>query len=208
MRKNVILGAAVVGMLITACLVFCPSKAQSAVETGAKAPNFTLPNSNDEDTTLSDFAGSYVVLEWINHECPFVVKHYGSGNMQSLQEEFTDKGVIWLSINSSAPGKQGHCTGAEANDLTEQKEASPTAVLLDPDGTVGKMYGAKTTPHMFIIDPDGKIIYQGAIDDIPSFDPADIAQANNYVRLALGESMAGSAVSNPSTKSYGCSVKY
>ena len=189
-------------------LVSAAGNSQAAVETGAAAPDFTLSDADNMTKSLSDYAGKYVVLEWLNHECPFVRKHYDSNNMQGLQEEFTQKGVVWLSIISSAPGKQGHCTAEEASELKEQKAAHPTAVLLDSDGTVGKLYGAKTTPHMFIVDPDGTLIYQGAIDDVPSADPADIAEATNYVRLALSQSMAGEEVSNPSTKSYGCSVKY
>jgi hypothetical protein len=149
-----------------------------------------------------------VVLEWFNHDCPFVKKHYDSGNMQSLQKTYTEQGVVWLSINSSAPGKQGHYAPDKAHELTVNKKAAPTAVLLDPDGKVGKTYDAQTTPHMFIINPDGILIYQGAVDDRPSVDLGDIPPATNYVKKALGEAFAGSPVSTPSTKSYGCSVKY
>jgi hypothetical protein len=144
----------------------------------------------------------------MNHECPFVKKHYDSGNMQSLQEEYTGQDVVWLSIVSSAPGKQGHVTPEEANALTEEKGASPTAVLLDESGDVGQMYAAKTTPHMYVINPEGVLVYQGAIDDMPSADPADIEGATNYVGMALNESMAGDTVTTAMTKAYGCSVKY
>ncbi len=181
-----------------------------AVENGKHAPDFSLTDSKGEKRTLSDYRGKFVVLEWLNHGCPFVKKHYDMDykNMQGLQKEFTKKGVVWLSIISSAEGKQGHMTPDEANEAVREKKASPTAMLLDPDGKVGRLYGAKTTPHMYIIDPEGKLIYQGAIDDKSSFRKATIEKANNYVRLALNEAMSGQPVSNPVTKPYGCSVKY
>lgn len=188
-------------------VLFC-SQANASVTTGDAAPNFTLTDSNGTAHSLSDFKGKHVVLEWINHDCPFVKKHYKSDNMQSLQKEFTEKGVAWLSIASSAPGKQGHYDGAAWNLMTKDKGAQPTAVLLDADGTVGKLYGAQTTPHMYVIDPDGTLIYQGAIDDNPSADPADIAGSENYVRSALDSALAGEPVESGSTKAYGCSVKY
>ena len=144
---------------------------------------------------------------WFNPECPFVKKQY-SGNMQILQKEYTSRGVIWLSINSSALGKQGSYTPQGFNKFMTEKAASPTAVLLDTDGKVGHLYAAKTTPHMFVIDPQGVLIYQGAIDDIPSTDSADVAKAKNYVREALDSSMSGKPVAVNMTKSYGCSVKY
>jgi hypothetical protein len=181
-----------------------------AVENGKPAPDFTLMDSNGEKRTLSDHRGKFVVLEWLNHGCPFVKKHYKMSyqNMQGLQKEFTDKGVIWFSIISSAEGKQGYMTPEEANEAVREKKAAPTAVLLDPTGKVGRLYGAQTTPHMYIIDPQGKLIYQGAIDDKSSFRAATIKNANNYVRVALNEAMSGKPVSNPVTKPYGCSVKY
>ena len=167
-------------------------------------------DNNGAERTLSDYRGQYVVLEWLNHGCPFVKKHYKMKyqNMQGLQKEFTGKGVIWLSIISSAKGKQGFMTPEEANEAVREKQASPTAVLFDPEGKVGRLYGAKTTPHMFVINPKGKLIYQGAIDDKSSFRAATIKKANNYVRLSLNEAMSGRPVSNPVTKPYGCSVKY
>jgi hypothetical protein len=137
-----------------------------------------------------------------------VGKHYGSGNMQKLQKAYTAKGVVWLSVNSSAPGKEGHVTPAQANALTRQKGAAPTAVLLDPEGTVGRAYGAKTTPHMFVIDPQGTLLYQGGIDDTPSTDVADIATAKNYVQAALDAVLAGKPVPTSSSQPYGCGVKY
>jgi hypothetical protein len=147
-------------------------------------------------------------LEWLNHGCPFVKKHYDSGNMQTLQKEMINKDIVWLSINSSASGKEGYYSPADTTILSLEKKASPTAVLLDSDGKVGHLYGAQTTPHMFIIDPKGVLIYQGAIDDKASADKADIATSKNYVAAAIEEALAGKAVSTPTTKAYGCSVKY
>lgn len=196
-------------ILLTLSVVILSAQfAFAQVATNEPAKDFTLKDTQGVEHSLSDYQGKYVVLEWINHECPFVKKHYNSNNMQALQEEYTAKGIIWLSINSSAPGKQGHCSGEEAENLTQEKEANPTAVLLDSDGTVGRMYAAQTTPHMYIINPEGTLIYQGAIDSIPSADAADIAKAENYVKLALNAAMAGKPVEVGVTKAYGCSVKY
>jgi len=181
---------------------------RSAAEPGEAAPEFTLTDSKGTSHKLSDFRGKFVVLEWLNHECPFVKKHYSGGNMQKLQQEYTAKGVVWLSIISSAPGKQGHRTGPQAEADTKDKNAAPTAVLLDPSGEVGKKYDAKTTPEMFVLDKEGKILYAGAIDSIKSTDSADIAKAENHVRQALNAALAGQPVPTPKTKPYGCSVKY
>jgi peroxiredoxin len=175
---------------------------------GELAPDFTAQDTHGESHSLSDYKGKFVILEWFNHDCPFVRKHYNSGNMQKLQRKYTQKGVVWLSINSSAPGKQGHYPQSEASRLTQEKGATPTAVLLDSDGTVGRLYGAKTTPHIFIIDPSGVLVYQGAVDDTPTTEVADIPKAVNYVELALEAALAGKPVEISSTKSYGCSVKY
>jgi peroxiredoxin len=180
----------------------------SAVEPGETAPDFTLKDSKGNSKKLSSYSGKFVVLEWMNPECPFVKKHYSIGNMQSLQKEYTTKGVVWLSIISSAPGKQGYCTGPQAEANTKDQKASPTAVLLDPSGEVGQMYGAKTTPHMFVINPEGKLIYMGAIDSIRSANSSDCAKAENYIRQTLDAALAGKPVPTPETKSYGCSVKY
>ncbi len=180
----------------------------AAVEPGETAPDFTLKDSKGNSQKLSSFSGKFVVLEWMNSECPFVKKHYSIGNMQSLQKEYTGKGVVWLSIISSAPGKQGYCTGPQAEANTKDQKASPTAVLLDPSGEVGQMYGAKTTPHMFVINPEGKLIYMGAIDSIRSPNSSDCAKADNYIRQTLDAALAGKPVPTPETKSYGCSVKY
>ena len=179
---------------------------QAAV--GQPAPAFSLPDTEGQPRSLADFTGEWVVLEWSNHECPFVRKHYGSGNMQQLQATHTARGVIWLTIVSSAPGKQGYVTAEQANAIRRERGDHQTAMLLDADGAVGQRYGAKTTPHLFIIDPAGVLVYAGAIDDTPSTDPADVATANNYVTRALEEALSGQPVSVAQTPSYGCSVKY
>ena len=175
---------------------------------GAAAPDFSLPDSTGKAEKLSEYKGKYVVLEWTNPECPFVRKHYESENMQKLQAEYVKKGVVWLSIDSSAPGEQGYLYVADAKKAKEGKYAADTALLLDPDGKVGHLYDAKNTPGMFIIDPEGKLIYSGAIDSIASADKADLAKATNYVRTALDEAMAGKPVTKAKSKPYGCSVKY
>jgi peroxiredoxin len=175
---------------------------------GQPAPAFTLTDSHGKARSLADFKGKVVVLEWWNHECPFVGKHYGSGNMQRLQKEWTAKGVVWLTVSSSAPGKQGHVDGAKADALMSEKGGASTAVLLDHDGKAGKAYGAKTTPHLFVIDGKGTLVYVGGIDDKPSTDQADVATAKNFVEAALAEITAGKPVTTPTSQPYGCSVKY
>ena len=172
------------------------------------APEFTHDDTNGQPHDLKDLRGKYVVLEWFNPECPFVRKHYGSGNMQQTQKDATARGVVWLSIDSSAPGKQGSVTPEQANAFMQEQKAAPTAVLLDADGSLGKTYGAKTTPHLFVINPEGVVIYNGAIDDKPSTDQADVAGAKNLVKAALDEAMSGKPVTTASTQPYGCSVKY
>ena len=180
----------------------------ATVRVGSPAPNFTAKTSTGQTVSLSDYKGKVVVLEWTNHECPFVVKHYSTGNMQKLQQEAKAKGVVWFSVVSSAPGQQGFVTAEQANAVVKEKKASPTAVLLDPAGTLGKLYGARTTPHMFVIDKAGQLQYMGAIDDAPSLANQDVTKANNYVRAALGQIMAGQKVTTSTTQPYGCSVKY
>ena len=175
---------------------------------GKPAPDFTLTDINGAKQTLSHFRGKFVVLEWTNFGCPFVGKHYLSGNMQALQKEYRGKGVVWLCICSSAKGKQGYYEPAEWRRLAVERKVHADAVLPDPTGAVGRRYRAKTTPHMFVIDPKGVLIYKGAIDDKPSTDLEDIPTAKNYVRAALDEAMAGKKVSVPATPPYGCSVKY
>lgn len=179
-----------------------------ATKPGDMAPDFKGTDSNGKTQTLSQYRGKYVVLEWANQGCPFEQKHYKSGNMEALQKQWTAKGVVWLSILSSAQGEQGYVTPPEENDYLSKMHAAPTAAILDPSGAIGHLYEAKTTPHMFVIDPSGKIIYQGAIDDKPSPDPDTLKGARNYVSEALEESMAGKPIAEPATRSYGCSVKY
>ena len=181
---------------------------RAAAVVGDPAPTFTLTDTNGQTHSLADLKGKTVVLEWWNCECPFVGKHYGSGNMQKLQREWTAKGVVWLTVSSSAAGKQGHVDAAKANEWMKEKGAAPSAVLLDHDGKVGRAYGAKTTPHMFVIDPTGKVVYAGGIDDKPSTDQADIATAKNFVSAALAEVTAGKRVTTSISQPYGCSVKY
>lgn len=194
--------------ITTLCVLFFSAQLHAAVKINEAAPDFTLTDSRNQTVSLSDFKGKPVVLEWTNHECPFVRKHYESGNMQKLQRDYTGKGVVWLSIVSSAPGKQGHVTGDQAEELSKSRNASPTAVLLDPTGKVGQLYGAKTTPHMYIIDKDGVLRYAGGIDSIKSTNQADIKTATNYVAQSLEELFAGKEVSKPATAAYGCGVKY
>jgi peroxiredoxin len=168
--------------------------AAGAAVVGQPAPSFTVEDSHGKPRSLAEFQGKVIVLEWWNHECPFVGKHYGSGNMQRLQREWTGKGVVWLTVSSSAPGKQGHVDGAKADALMKEKGGAPTAVLLDHGGKAGRAYGAKTTPHMFVIDARGRLVYAGGIDDRPSTDQADVASAKNYVAAALAEAVAGKPV--------------
>ena len=182
--------------------------AYAVPEVGKPAPDFTLSDLLGKKYELSDYKGKYVVLEWVNFGCPFVRKHYGSENMQHLQKEFTDKGVVWLSICSSAPGKQGNETPDAAKKGISKFGWAATAYLSDEDGKVGRLYNAKTTPDIFVVDPKGTLIYAGAIDDKPTPDPATVKGSNNYVKAALTEATAGKPVSVPTTKPYGCSNKY
>jgi peroxiredoxin len=179
-----------------------------AVRVGEKAPDFTATDTNGQSHKLSDYSGKFVVLEWHNRGCPYTQKHYNSGNMEKLQREWTARGVVWFTVISSAPGKQGYVTAADENAYVKEMNAAPTAVLLDPTGAVGHLYDAKTTPQMFVINPQGVLIYNGAIDDKPTTDTADIGTAKNYVEQALEEATAGKPVSITSTRPYGCSVKY
>ena len=197
--------------LLTTILTLAASTALFAADSpavGTNAPDFSLTDSKGKTQSVSQYKGKYVVLEWFNPECPFVKKHYGSGNMQKLQEEFTGKGVVWLTIDSSAPGLQGHLTAEQANAKMSEWKTKQTALVIDADGKAGRAYGAKNTPHMFVINPEGKIIYAGAIDSKATPNPADIADSTNYVKVALNESMGGKTVSTANTKPYGCQVKY
>lgn len=195
------------------CLVFgvlalSAGAALAGVEVGQPAPDFSLPDTKGQTHQLSQYKGKWVVLEWYQPDCPFVRKHYGSGNMQALQKEFTSKGVVWLSIDSSAPGEEGNYPADKLNEIASSQGVARTALLLDPDGKVGHTYGAKTTPDMYIINPEGKLVYEGAIDSKPTTSVADLKVATNYVKVALDDSMNGKSVPQTVTRPYGCSVKY
>ena len=179
-----------------------------AVAPGSPAPDFKGTDSNGVQHTLSEYRGKYVVLEWANQGCPYDRKHYLSGSMENLQKEWTAKGVVWLSVISSAPGEQGYVTPSEENTYLKTMHAAPTAALLDPTSAIARLYEAKTTPHIFVIDPAGKLIYQGAIDDKPTTDQQDLKGARNYLNETLTAAMAGKPVTVASTRPYGCSVKY
>jgi peroxiredoxin len=196
--------------LLVACGLLAVTAGLSLAETevGKPAPNFSLPDTNGKSRSLADFKGKYVVLEWYQPDCPFVRKHYRSGNMQTLQKAYTAKGVAWLSIDSSAPGAEGNYPAEKLNEIAAQDGASRTALLLDPAGDVGRLYGAKTTPDMYVIDPKGILVYKGAIDNKRSTDLADVQTANNYVKGALDAVMTGKTVPTTATPPYGCSVKY
>lgn len=189
-------------LAVTAGLCF------SDVQVGQNAPDFSLKDTNGNTQKLSSYRGKYVVLEWYQPDCPFVRKHYGSGNMQKLQKEYTAKGVVWLSIDSSAPGQEGNYDAAKLNAFAARDGAARTALMIDSDGKVGHLYGAKTTPDMYVIDPSGKLIYQGAIDNKRSTDVADVNTATNYVKAALDAALSGKSVATTATAPYGCSVKY
>jgi peroxiredoxin len=202
-------------LVVTAAATLAASSFASSVgaadappKVGQPAPAFSAVDLDGKTRTLSEFKGKYVVLEWHNQSCPFVKKHYESGNMQKLQQELTGKGAVWLTIISSAPGAQGHVTPEQEKQYLAEKKAAPTTVLFDPEGTVGHAYAAKTTPHMFVIDDEGTLVYAGAIDDNPSSDAADAATAKNFVRAAYDEASAGKPVTTASTAPYGCGVKY
>ena len=190
------------------CVALFTGTAAAAPEVGKAAPAFSGTDTTGKTWALADLRGTPVILEWTNHDCPYVVKHYESGNMQALQQEATEAGYTWLSVISSAPGKQGHVSAEQADGLTASRNAAPTAVLLDPKGDIGKAYGARTTPHMFIIDAQGTLVYMGGIDDKPTTNIADVEGAENYVRLAMADLAAGESVGKAVTRPYGCSVKY
>jgi peroxiredoxin len=199
--------AALVALAAGAVLTLATPLLADAVP-GKPAPEFTATDSNGKSVKLADFKGRTVVLEWTNDGCPYVGKHYKSGNMQALQKAAADKGVVWLSVISSAKGEQGYVDGAGANKLTADRKALPAAVLLDPAGTIGHAYGATSTPHMYIVDKDGRLVYAGAIDDKPTSNVADVAGARNYVKEALAAVADGKPVAVAATRAYGCSVKY
>lgn len=194
--------------ILLTCVLLTGMALNAAVETGAPAPEFTLLDSVGTERSLSEFKGKYVVLEWTNHQCPFVKKFYVNGDMQSLQKKMTKNDVIWLQVLSSANGKQGYLTASEAESVRVQQDVGSTALLLDPEGSVGRLYGARTTPHVFLISPEGAVIYQGAIDSVKSTNPEDIATATNYVEAAYEQAVAGKPIDPATTTPYGCSVKY
>jgi len=193
--------------MIIVVMVMCVFAGDKA-KLNEAAPDFKLTDSNGKTHALADYKGKWVVMEWVNFACPFVRKHYDSGNMQKLQKGYLEKEVVWLSICSSADGKQGFFDGDELINKIEEEKVASTAYLVDADGIVGKKYGAKTTPHMFVIDPKGKLVYAGGIDDKRSTDVDDVKSAKNYVSMALDAGMAGKDIPVQSSKSYGCSVKY
>lgn len=184
------------------------SAVAQAARVGQSAPQFTATDSHGQSHSLAEYKGKYVVLEWHNQGCPYTQKHYVSGNMQELQKEWTGKGVVWFTVISSARGQQGYVTPSEENAYLAKMRADPTAALLDPDGNVARLYGARTTPQMYVVDPQGKLIYEGAIDNRPTADVSDIKGADNYLSDALTQAMAGKPVAVSYTRSYGCSVKY
>lgn len=193
--------------LSVATLAGAPALA-AGVKVGAKAPEFTAVDSNGMTVRLADFRGKLVVLEWSNHDCPYVRKHYRAGNMQSQQDAAAKAGIVWLTIISSAEGEQGHVSGAKANALTAERKAKPAHVLFDPAGTIGRAYDAKVTPHMYVIGKDGTLLFQGGIDSIASTRDADIERAKQYVREALAEIASGKPVTDHTTRAYGCTIKY
>jgi peroxiredoxin len=209
-RRNLSLAAGMAAAVALTAGALIASTAQAAPDTGGKAPVFSGVTSGGETVSLADFAGKTVVLEWTNDGCPFVQKHYATppANMQGLQKAAATDDIVWISVISSAPGKQGHVSADEANTLTTSRGAAPAHIVLDEAGTIGKLYGAKTTPHMFVITPDGTLAYDGAIDSKSSSKASDIASATNYVTAALADVAAGRPVATPVTKPYGCSVKY
>lgn len=195
-------------LITAAAIATLAAPLSAAAVVGQAAPAFTATDSNGKSVSLSDFKGKPVVLEWTNPECPFVQKYYGGGAMQRLQADARKSGAVWLTINSAAAGKQGHLSGAEANARMKSQGAGSTAYLLDANGAVGRAYDARTTPHMFVIAADGTLAYAGGIDDVPTANPADIARAQPLVKLALADVQAGKAVETPTSRPYGCSVKY
>lgn len=211
--KRTLLSAGL-GLTAAAVLAFATlapaDHAAASAGPGSPAPDFSAIDSNGDTVKLSDFTGKKVILEWTNHDCPYVKKHYDAErkNMQSLQTAMTGEDIVWLTVVSSAPGKQGHVSGDEANALTASREAHPSHVLLDESGDIGRLFDAKTTPHMFVIDEQQQVQYAGAIDNIRSTDPGDIDTATNYVVEAVGDLDAGKPVAKAETAPYGCSIKY
>jgi len=209
-RRTFVAGTTLAGLATVAGrgMLASPAWAAGVAKVGETAPAFSTAATNGRSVSLADQRGKIVILEWTNHDCPYVRKHYDSGNMQTLQKEITAQGVVWLTLISSSPGTQGYVSPKEADELTASRKANPTAVLLDPTGAVGKAYGATNTPHMYIVDKAGLLVYAGAIDDRPTTRRADVQGAHNYVRAALEDMAAGRTVQTPVTRAYGCTVKY
>ena len=199
---------ALIATTVALAAALAAATALASATVGQPAPAFTATDTAGKTVSLADFKGKHVVLEWVNPGCPFVVKHYGSSNMQGTQKEAAAKGVVWLAINSTAPEATDFKAPAAMAQWMQGQKAAATATLIDADGKVGKAYGARTTPHMYIINPAGTLVYAGAIDSKPTSSAADIASATNHVKVALAESLAGKPVSTATTKPYGCSVKY
>ena len=206
--KNLIGYARMAGFVALAAAAIPFTAGAQAPKVGAPAPAFTATDSKGQTESLAQYKGKFVVLEWHNNSCPYTIKHYASGNMQSLQKEWTAKGVVWFTVVSSSPGEQGYVTPSQENAYMVKMHATPTAALLDPQGKLGHLYDAKTTPQMVVIDPMGKLIYDGAIDNKPTPDQADLKGADNYVNDALTAALAGKPVAVGYTRPYGCSVKY
>jgi peroxiredoxin len=204
-RRSLLLGSAALAVVPAAAL---PTAAWASADVGQPAPAFTATDSNGKTWSLADLHGKVVVLETTNHDCPYVGKHYRSANMQTQQREAAAKGVVWLTVASSAAGEQGYVTAAQANELVKSSNAAPAAVLLDPQSKIARAYGATVTPHMYVIDAKGTLVYKGGIDSIPSADVADIPKATQYVRVALDDVLTGKPIAEASTRPYGCSLKY
>ena len=194
--------------LFAAALALCAGPALAAATVGQPAPAFTAIDAGGKTVSLADYKGKHVVLEWVNPGCPYVRRHYDSASMQATQKDATARGVVWLAVNSTAEDAGDYLPPAALAQWMQTQRAAATATLMDADGKVGRAYGARTTPHMYVIDPAGKLVYAGAIDDRPRASLAETPKAGNHVRAALAESLAGKAVSTPSTQPYGCSVKY
>ena len=195
-------------LMATAAALFAAGSAQAAATVGQPAPDFTRKDATGKTVRLSDFKGKHVVLEWTNPGCPFVRKHYDSGNMPATQKDATGKGVVWLAINSTEKASSDYLEPAKLAAWKAERKSAPSAILMDEEGTVGKSYGARTTPHMYIVNPQGQLVYAGGIDSIPSARPADIEKATNYVKVGLSEALAGKPISAATTQPYGCSIKY
>ena len=195
-------------LLVTAALALAANTAFAVATVGQPAPAFTVQDSSGKTVSLANFKGKHVVLEWVNPGCPYVVKHYGSANMQGTQKDATTKGVVWLAVNSTSADHGDYKAPAAMAQWMQGHKAAASATLMDADGKIGRAYGARTTPHLYIVDPKGLLVYAGGIDNKPSTNPADIPGATNHVKVALGEALAGKAISQATTRPYGCSVKY